>query len=34
MPHFTLRCKPGSVSAATASTRSAMERCGCGKLLM
>ena len=34
MPHFTLRCRAGSVSAARASTRSAMERCGCGKLLM
>ena len=34
MPHFTERCRAGSVSAARASTRSAMERCGCGKLLM
>jgi hypothetical protein len=34
MPHFTLRCRPGSVLAANASTRSAMERCGCGKLPM
>jgi len=34
MPHFTLRCSADSVSAARASTRSAMERCGCGKLLI
>src|SRR6266550_4277232 len=34
MPHFTERCNAGSVLAASASTCSAMERCGCGKLLM
>ena len=34
MPHFTERCRAGSVLAAKASTRSAMERCACGKLLM
>src|SRR4051794_14700347 len=34
MPHFTERCRPGSVLAASSSTRSAMARCGCGKLLM
>src|SRR5215471_11675770 len=34
MPHFTERCKPGSVLAARASTRSAMPRCGCGRLAM
>src|SRR4051812_9709788 len=34
MPHFTERCKAGSVLAARASTRSAMPRCGCGRLRM
>src|SRR5437899_3261588 len=34
MPHFTQRCKAGSVLAASASTRSAMARCGCGRLRM
>ena len=34
MPHFTERCRPGSVLAASASTRSAMPRCGCGSLPM
>src|SRR3974390_901967 len=34
MPHFTERCRPGSVLAARASTRSAMPRCGCGRLAM
>src|SRR3954471_21391470 len=32
MPHLTLRCRPGSVLAARASTRSAIERCGSGRL--
>jgi len=34
MPHFTERCRPGSVLAARASTRSAIPRCGCGRLAM
>src|SRR5512143_4086297 len=34
MPHFTARCRPGRVLAARASTRSAIPRCGCGRLLM
>src|SRR5688500_17918524 len=32
MPHFTERCRSGSVLAAKASILSAMPRCGCGKL--
>src|SRR5262245_3573051 len=34
MPHFTERCRPGSVLAARASTRSAIPRCGWGRLAM
>src|ERR1700744_4308119 len=34
MPHFTERCRPGSVLAARASTRSAMPRCDGGRLAM
>src|SRR5580692_1359146 len=34
MPHFTERCRPGSVLAARASTRSAILRCGCGRPAM
>src|SRR6185312_16293963 len=34
MPHFTERCRSGSVRAASASTASAMPRCGCGRLAM
>src|ERR1700728_4575803 len=34
MPHFTERCRPRSVLAARASTRSAIPRCGCGRLAM
>src|SRR5580698_6821647 len=34
MPHFTERCRPGSVLAASASTHSAIPRCGCGRLAM
>src|SRR5580692_6690044 len=34
MPHFTERCRPGSVLAARASMRSAIPRCGCGRLAM
>src|SRR5580704_14316478 len=34
MTHFTERCRPGSVLAARASTRSAMPRCGGGRLAM
>ena len=33
IPHFTERFKPGSAFVARASTRSAMPRCGCGRLL-
>src|SRR5579864_8208522 len=34
MPHFTERRRSGSVLAASASTVSAMPRCGCGRLAM
>src|SRR5580692_11817733 len=34
MPHFTERCRPGSVLAARASTRCAIPRCGCGRPAM
>src|SRR6201999_3350271 len=34
MPHFTERWRPGSVLAASASTHSAIPRCGCGRLAM
>lgn len=34
MPHFTERCSFGRVLAARASTRSAMPRCGWGRLWM
>src|SRR5262249_43994585 len=32
IPHFTARWRLGNVLAAKASTRSAIPRCGCGKL--
>jgi hypothetical protein len=34
IPHLTERFKPGSILAAKASTRSAIPRCGCGRLQM